>query len=210
MGKTSSILAVLFILLTGSCEEKKEKVIDYSDVVQGSDRYNENERKNIEEDLDLVKDSTIIVQEMFLSNGIAVKSVQFVEKRMFPERFGPINSEKFQLNRREDTILFYNWTYADSLQTMNSFFNWLDNFGEKGLSFQVGEEKRMQVQPFYIFVGDTNLIFIESSQKLNEKEWENYLTSKGLEKFSYFLKQNKYSKVHWYRYIDRKKEELVN
>ena len=208
MGRINTIIGLLFILLASACEEKKEHVIDYSDVVQESERYNENERKNVESDVVLTKDSSLIVQEMFISNGIAVNSVQFLEKRMFPERFGPINSEKFQLNRVEDTILFYNWTYADSLQTMNSFFNWLDDFGDKGLSFQVGEEKRMQVQPFYIFVGDTNLIFIESSQKLNEKEWENYLSLVGIEKIHYFLKQNKYAKVHWYSYLDRKKEEL--
>ena len=201
-------MGILFILLASACEEKKANVIDYSDVVQGSDRYNENDGDRVEVDIILAKDSTSIVQEAFISNGIAVNSVQFLENRMFPERFSPNNIEKYQLNRVEDTIQFYNWTYSDSLQTMNSFFNWLDHFGEKGLSFQVGEEERMQVQPFYIFVGDTNLIFIESSLKLNEKEWENYLKSIGIESIHYFLKQNKYAKVQWYRYVDNKKEEL--
>ena len=187
-------LALLFFSV--SCEEKKEDVIDFTDVMQESERYKENDETVPE--INLEEDSTFLFQEIFVDNGIPVNQLSIITQRMFPERFGILSSNKFELIQENDTSRYFNWSFKDSVQTMNAFYNWMDHFGEKGKSIRVGEEKGLQVNPLIIFVGDTNLIFIEAKSKINEKEWEEFFENLGYKKWHYFLKQRKYGKVKWF------------
>ncbi len=191
-----------------SCENKKENVIDFNDVMEESERYREEDvaPKILEEKID----STIVIRDLFLQNGIETKSLSYITERMFPERFGVRNFKKYELILSNDTLRYFNWNYKDSIQTMNAFFNWMDHFGNKRISVRIGEQRRMQKKPFIIYVGDTNLIFIEAISKINEQEWRGYFEKLGYNDWHYLIKQNKNSKAKWYRFEDGEKIEVEN
>ncbi len=195
MGRFIVIFLVLFFFAV-SCEEKKEEVIDFTDVMQESKRYKENNEKV--QEINQEEDTTFLFQKIFTDNGITINRLTIITQRMFPERFGILSSNKFELIQDNDTLHYFNWRYKDSVETMNAFYNWMDHFGEKGKSIRVGEEKGLQINPLIIFVGDTNLIFIEAKSNINEKEWEVFFENLGYKKWHYFLKQRKYGKVKWF------------
>lgn len=191
------IISIISIVLTFfACTKQKEEVIDLHDIIAESDNYKEGD--TIVSDEKMEDDSTQMVLTDFQENGIEVTSVSFIDKSMFPERFGVESSKKYQLNFEGDTIRFYNWRYKDSVKTINAFFNWIDNFGKKGKSIFIGEEKNLQVNPFLLFVSDTSMIFIDAKKNASKKEWVNYFKSKGYSSdWNYILQQSKHGKVRW-------------
>ncbi len=203
-----SFLHIFLVAFFLSCQEQKEEVIDYTDIVETSERYQEGGGEVVKTE---EFDSTVLLRNDFIENGINVQRLSIIEERLLPDRFHPNAVHKYQLVTEEDTVLFINWTFPDSVETMNAFFNWIDFFGENGVSVRVGENKRMQKQSFSIFVGDKSLIFIQQALKnVQGRVWEAYLQEKeyGKEWF-YILYQNHNGKVRWYSFVEGKKEEIT-
>ena len=197
------ILSNLFLF---SCVENKEEVIDLSDIITESENYKEGvEKEKVNE---IVEDSTLAVVEYFISNGVEVDKIHFLTKNKFPDRFSPNRKDKFEIVNGLDTLQYFNWSYTDSAKTMNAFFNWIDNFGEKGSSIRVGEKKRLQKKGFVMYVGDTNLIFIQSNNSVNEKEWDYFFEKQRFVKWNYYLAQKKNSKVKWFTLLDGEREKI--
>ncbi|MBL1280743.1 MAG: hypothetical protein COA33_010740 [Fluviicola sp.] len=189
-------IALVVFLFAASCTQREESVIDLSDIIAESDRYKEGEQKEVE--VENPNDSLEILLDNYAENGLDVASITVLEKKMFPDRFGPLASRSSQLNFENDTVLFYNWSFADSAKTINAFFNWMDNFGTKHTSIYVGEEKKLQKEPLLLFVGDTSLIYIEARESLSQSQWENYLKNLGYAiDWNFVLQQRKWGEVKW-------------
>lgn len=182
-------------------------MLDVTDFISEFDRYKESEEVN--DTLTEIVDTIQPILDHFILNGVEVNSIFLNNKRMIPEQFGSLSNEKYTLNRIEDTVQYYNWKFKDSLHTMNAFFNWMDNFGKNGRTIKIGEEKNVHTAPFIIYVGDTNILFIESTQNFDEEIWDNYFESIGMNNWSYFLKQNKRSKVRWYEFLEGEKVKMT-
>lgn len=187
---------VLLIISFEGCKDRKEEVIDLNDIIAESDRYKEGES---EEDIVKVElDSASVILNAFKANGINAISLSFLEDNLFPDRFGPEASYKYQLYFDADTVKFYNWNYSDSVKTVNAFFNWIDNFGKRKKSIFVGEEKNFQKDPLLFFIGDTSLIFIEAKNKLFKKNWIDYFEKNGFKgDWNYVVTQTKWGRAKW-------------
>ena len=187
---------VLLIISFESCKDRKEEIIDLNDIIAESDRYKEGENENAVAEVEL--DSTSVILNDFKVNGINAISLSYLDDNLFPDRFGPELSYKYQLNFEVDKVKFYNWNYSDSVKTVNAFFNWIDNFGKRKKSIYVGEEKNFQKDPLLFLIGDTSLIFIEAKNKLSKKIWIDYFEKIGFKgDWNYVVTQSKWGRAKW-------------
>lgn len=196
-------IASIFLLLS-SCGDKEAEVIDLNDIIEGSDRYNE-DSLNVANKTDELDTLSIYLKD-FKSNGIEAKQLSAFDDKYFPDRLGPIETKKFELERDDNTFRFVQWTFKDSTKVMNAFFNWIDCFGDNCKSIFIGEERIFQNNPFHLLVNDSTLVFIEGVESFDFKEWENYFEQKGFAlDWNYVIEQRKRGKARWFNYIEEKK-----
>jgi len=196
-------ITALFFLFT-SCGDKEIEVINLNDIIEGSDRYKEDSLQ-VENNTNELDTLSVFLND-FKSHGISLNDVGIVDDKYFPDRFGPIETMKFELNRDENTFRYIQWKFTDSTKVMNAFFNWMDCYGDKCKSIFIGEERIFQTNPFHLLVNDSVLIFIEGTESFDFKEWENYFEQKGFPlDWNYVIEQRKRGKAHWFSYIEKKK-----
>ncbi len=202
MKKLLCILSILVFF--SSCGDKENEVIDLNDIIEGSERYNED---SLNVDHKTKEDDTLAIYlKDFKSHGIDVNELTVIEEKYFPDRLGPIHTLKFELQCEENTFRFVQWTFDDSTKVINAFYNWMDCFGEKCKSIFIGEERVFQTNPFHLLVNDSSLIFIEGIESFDFKEWESYFEKKGYGlDWNYVIEQRKRGRAHWFNYIEEKK-----
>ena len=191
-----------------SCEQPIEEVIDLTDIIKGSDNYKEGE-----EDVEaiIIDDTLLYLTIPFNEKGFQFISANQISRNLLPDRFGPITKNKIQLVSNTDTINYLYWSYADSIKTMNAFYNWIDNYGEKEKSIHVGESTSFQTLPFIMFVGDTSITFIESNSNLLFSDWERYCSNgEKLKDWNYSIEQRKQCLAKWFFYKENNREEIID
>lgn len=192
------------MFLLTSCGEDKGDVVDLDDIIAGSERYNE-DSLNVKNDID-PKDTLALKLEEFKTNGLEAIEIIAFSDNYFPDRFGAIGAEKYELQTDGNTFRFVQWIFEDSTKTMNAFFNWMDCFGEKCISIFIGEERVFQPNPFQILVNDSALVFIEGVESFDFKVWESYFEKQAYPlDWNYTIEQRKRGKAHWFTYIEEKK-----
>ena len=186
----------MIMALITSCTQQKEEIIDASDIIPHS-------KKNYDKVDDIIDngDSTSGIGAFFVANGIDVDSLVFSDHKQFPDRFGPKSSEKYSISNSEGSFDYYNWTFKDSVKTVNAFYNWMDMIEID----QLGEEVNFQKESLCILVGDTSLIFISgSSIKLDT--WIDYHKALGFdEEWNYLIQQKLASRARWFTFEDGEK-----
>jgi hypothetical protein len=191
---------VLVLFLAYSCSTNEKEVVDINDVIPQSNRDYDANSSGVAE-----KDSTILPQERFAKNGIEVEELTFIHSKHFPDRVGPVRSEKYGLRNTEFTFEYYNWVYEDSAKVMNAFYNWLDFLGID----QVGDRKRIQDEYLLILVGDSNLVYVNASAGATSKEWLAYHDSLGYDKnWNYMIEQYAKRQAKWFTFDKGKKQEI--
>lgn len=196
------ISIILFTLF--SCGEKENETIDLNDIIEGSERYSE-DSLNVDTKVDELDTISVFLSD-FKTHGIDVNQLKVVDEKYFPDRLGPVETKKFELQREDNTFRFVQWKFIDSIKVMNAFFNWMDCFGSNCKSIFIGEERIFQTNPFHLLVNDSTLVFVEGIESFDFKEWENYFEQKGFPlDWNYVIEQRKRGKAHWFNYIDEKK-----
>jgi hypothetical protein len=195
---------VSILVFFSSCRDKENEVIDLNDIIEGSDRYNE-DSLDVENKINETDTLQVYLND-FQSHGIEVKELNYLDDNYFPDRLGPIKTKKFEIQRDDNTFRYVQWTFKDSTKVMNAFFNWIDCFGENCKSIFIGEERVFQTNPFQLLVNDSTLVFIEGVESFDFKEWESYFEKQGFAlDWNYVIEQRKRGKAHWFNYIEEKK-----
>jgi hypothetical protein len=193
----SNVLIALSVLFFFSCSGKREeKVLDMEDLTPHSTK----ETKTSDEKKDSISFPifNLIVAD---SCGIHIQDYSEVKDPMFPDRFMPTRKLKVTLNSSETSVFYGQWTYPDSLKTMNAFFNWLDCFGPECSSFKYAEEANMQKDGLLFFINDTSMAYLSSKSKLNPEDWQCYLQRiYGVEQWDLVILQQPRKKSVWMKY----------
>ena len=201
-------LILLVLPLFFSCEEPIEEVIDLTDIIEGSENYKE--REEVAEKI-IIDDTLLSLTIPFNEKGFQFIAANQISRNLLPDRFGPVSRNKIELVSIADTINYWCWSYADSIKTMNAFYNWIDNFGANGKSIFIGEKTNFQSLPFIVFVGDTSITFIESNLNLPYSEWESYCSNgEKLKDWNYSIEQREKSIAKWFTYKENSREEMVD
>jgi hypothetical protein len=191
---------VLFIATFGilfSCGEKKEEVVDLKDIMPQSERYKDGPADTLK------KDTVYYGFDIWLAEkaGITVMELDLHEEPVFQDRFNARSVKKLDLQFKDGVAFFGQWTFKDSIKTMNAFYNWIDCFGEKCKSIRFLEETKFQTDPMLVFLNDTSITYLSSSLPLDEKKWQKYLQLKnGVELWDLVVIQKKQRKAGWYYY----------
>lgn len=177
-----------------SCSGKKdEEVLSMKDISAQSQR-------NYDSDTITKKPKEVYLIDMEMIDSIfrnlSINGKN--EKKMFPERFSPKWTNKLIFLSGSDSLFFNQWSFKDSVQTKNAFYNWIDCFGEKCKSIRLGEETKFQPDNFIMLINDTSINYITSPSRINEKLWLKYFESQGIENWKHFIHQKTSSKAKWF------------
>jgi len=202
MLKNSIIIG--FILCLFSCSNnKKDEVVDFSDITKSSNRYKEGkvDLKSVEKRVDNYDSLNLTLKNFIDSLELNKQSIQIVHQTDFIDRFENNFSQKIKILLGDDTLSIYYWEYKDSTQTMNVFYNWLDI--NKLVLF---EASKMKGEPFKLLVYSNKIIKFKSLKMV-----ENELILKGFDEgfaFKFYIDKNNRNKLKWFNVENEKLIEL--
>ena len=201
------LLILSLELLAVSCSsETKEEVKDLNDILPTSERDYDRKENVVLEDADTLE----VYQNRFSELGV-LDSISPYEEDLFPDRFGPDRMEKYRLNIEGESTVFVKWRFSDSARVSNALFNWMDCFGSNCKSIRVAEERNLQTKAFHVFANDSVLIYLESENRLETKNWEKHFDKVGYElEWDFIMEQAPRGRVRWFTYIDEEKTPLKN
>jgi len=199
------ILFLLIGLTLFACEQKKQKVIDMSDITPHSERDTNGNAKEDKKDVIDYGFDLKIADEI----GLQVMEIDSISEPLFPDRFSPKKIKKLTLQLKENPITYCHWTFKDSIRTKNALYNWIDCFGPNCKSIKYGQKMNFQKDNFILFESDTSLTYISSPSKLSVDDWLKYfeLTSE-LKDWKLLIYQGTRAKATWYKVVEGKKEPI--
>ena len=197
---------LLFIGLTlFSCNQKKPKVINMSDITPHSERVTNGKEKG---DTSTVIDygfNLKIADEI----GIQVMEIDSIGEPLFPDRFSPKKIKKLTLHLKENPITYCHWTFKDSIHTKNALYNWIDCYGPNCKSIKYAQKINFQKDNFILLESDTSLTYISSPSKLIADDWLKYFELQTeIKDWKLMIYQGTRAKATWYSVIEGKKEPL--
>ena len=176
------LFALFFITVTAglvvSCNDEKADTVSLEDISHTSDKFDriEDDKKTVE-----IKDEKPKKGYFLTAFDSIYKDASWykMDSLLFPDRFGPSKMEKWYLLDSKDSIVALHYEFKDSLRTKNAFFNWIDCYGPKCISYQVGSQFKKQSRNSVFLIGVNHLVYVESKlpvrtaeliEILNEKE----------------------------------------
>lgn len=158
--------ALLLLLLLVACGGEPEKAVDFDDIAPTSDYQADTATANTLKPLDERPDASpfLSVVDTLLEDARWVKW----DTMLYPDRFGAKEQEKWFTIGKSDSLVLLRYTFRDSSMTKNAFFNWIDCFGPKCVSYRVGDNIRIPRRHALLLVGATQLIVIEGNRPVNE------------------------------------------
>jgi hypothetical protein len=196
------IAAALF-----SCEQKTETV-DFDDLAPSSERYDNDKPKKVEE---VQKDDKPLASPFLTIADTLLPDARWKiwDTTLFADRFGPKFNEKYFLVSSRDSITLQHYEFKDSLRTKNAFFNYLDCFGPKCRSYQVGDNLKFPKRNGLILVGVKHIYILEGNSKVNELAVRQKLEKdRKKENWIYVIDVPKSGKTTWKR-IDKGEERII-
>lgn len=204
------VFFLVVLIGVGACSHPKEETVDLEDLTPVSQRYKEGANDEKQENV-IVNDQRpeqspfLTVIDTLLTDSRWMKW----DTLLFPDRFGPLSAEKWQVLGGNDSLILLNYTFKDSLRTKNAFFNWIDCFGPKCKSYVVGGNLRIRNRNGLILVGEKQLFYFESAKALDEKKIRKQLQNDPKkENWIYLIRIPKSGKTSWKR-IDKGEEQPI-
>jgi hypothetical protein len=160
-----TVFALLILLV--SCEQEPEKAVDFDDLAPTSGK--DYDRKLPEDSLQLRNErpeSSIFlpIVDTLMNDSRWVKW----DTMLYADRFGAKRQEKWFAIGKNDSLVLLCYAFRDSSMTKNAFFNWIDCFGPKCVSYRVGDNLRIPRRNALFLVGAKQLIVIEGNRPVNE------------------------------------------
>jgi hypothetical protein len=153
----------ILVLTFFSCEEKYEE-IDLSEITTSSKKYNENieREEGVSEVVSIIIPSAI--KESFDCLNVKETSIIKNESSSFLDRFTKEIPLKLDLVIGEDSVIFEQWVFKDSIQSKNAFYNWLD-FNK----IEVNEKKSYKGSEFIIVLDVERIVMISNCNHLQRE-----------------------------------------
>lgn len=195
------LVGIGVLILLVQCNSKPEqKTISFDEITPDSKRdYSTNDSiktANQTSDFESLSDFS---KQFVDSFKIEQTSIKRWDTTLFADRFGSKFSEKWSSKTEQDSLLFLRWTFKDSAQTKNTFFNWLDCFGPKCIPMLVGDERKIQVRSFVLLVLEKEIVYIESNRTQKRDELLTWIgsLSKNTPTILYLCSQAARGKTSW-------------
>lgn len=159
-----SVISFTLIFVV-SCTDTKKNTISLDDISHTSDKFDHiDDSKKIDE----IKDQKPEKGYFLVAFDSIYKDASWfkLDSLLFPDRFGPSKMEKWVLLTQKDSIVALHYEFKDSLRTKNAFFNWLDCYGPKCTSYQVGSQFKKQSRNSLFLIGENQLVYLEAKSPI--------------------------------------------
>lgn len=192
-------LYVVFLVV--SCKSKDTKEVSMDELSKPSIHYTTKEKKQFVKlpkstDYDSI---SFFAKKLADTLGIAKNQIHRISTFVFPDRFNPIKSDKWYGISPSDSFVYKHWIYADTNVAENTYFNWLDNFGDKHLSLKFGDKVRVSSNAFVLLLQHRSVLLLESKNQLNREGILPLLDTLGFgSTWKFVLFQNKGKKTEWF------------
>lgn len=204
-------LPVFFLLiLFTACSPEEEDTLSFDDLTSESEKYDEGKREEKEPEKKAFYFDSISVfsQNLIDSLGLSREKIRSLDSAIFSDRFGAKTSEKWYYRAANDSLVFFRWQFRDSIKTFNTFYNWIDCYGSKCKSIQVGSPLAFSKRATLFLVREKELFFVESDRKIDPEKYLAFFDSQEYpKKWKYLMIQQPRKKSEWFSRSD--KGELV-
>ncbi len=195
---------VILVLFYSCSSNKKDEVVDLSEITSSSERYKEGAievEKKKKKEISFTDTLDIRFKGILDSLNSSNLKVQKLDIISFPDRFGAKSITKFYWKEKTDSINFIDWEFTDSLKTENAFYNWIDCFGENCRSIKIGEKIKIYKRGILVLVNEKHLIVIDSDKKIDYLNWVSVLKNQLFgENWKFIVFQPKKGKAVWMNY----------
>ncbi|MGV3629997.1 MAG: hypothetical protein ACO1O6_02275 [Bacteroidota bacterium] len=201
-----------FIFLSGlllfACTSKPEETVSFDDLTSDSEKYGKNDTVAEVEKKAFYFDSISPLSQNLIDSLEFSRDLIFpLDSVLFSDRFGAKQTEKWYYKTEKDSLVFFHWEFKDSLKTLNTFYNWIDCYGPKCKSIQVGMPAVFSKRATLFLVEDKHLYFVESDLKIDSEKYLTYfdppqkakskLPAK-VKKWKYVVIQQPRKKAEWF------------
>ena len=199
------IIWVLFLVF--ACQNSEQKVVTLDDLSKPSQKYFSEERvkfKNESKRSDF--DSISYFSKKLVDTlGISKKNVYQISTLLFPDRFNPVQSDKWYGVIPSDSFVYKHWKYSDTNIAENTYYNLLDHFGDKQLSLKFGDKLRVSSNAFVLLLQHRSLLLLESKKQINLPKLVELLDTLGFgSTWKFVLFQDKGKKTEWFEQLNLK------
>jgi len=189
------------LLFCFACSEKHENGVSMDELIRPSSRYKEGLKEDVTGKILEVSD----YDSLYMFSRKFIDSLQIIHSKivrnntdLFPNRFHPIKSEKWSGLFQDDSIRYSHWKFKDSIVAEQTFFNWLDQFGSRRISFQFGDKVRLSSDGILILLQDKSIVLYETRKKIKLVELLTLFNQLGFGKhWEYCILQQKNKKTEW-------------
>lgn len=193
-------LFIFFSSILFSCDNKQEEaIVNLSDITPTSNKYKEGEKKDtLEKEISYVSTLPFTYKNIIDSLKLNYEIVQQLDTILFLDRFEVKSSHKFYWKNVNDSIVFLDWEFKDSVKTATAFYNWLDCFGKNCKTIKVGEKVNFQKRNMLFFVNENHLIMIDADKKIDQEKWIKLLKDQNFgNNWKYIISQPRKGKAIW-------------
>lgn len=200
------VWGLFLLLIIVACQTSDQKEVTLDDLNKPSERYLSEEDTNLDSVHSKMRafDSLSFFSKKFVDTfGFSENRLHIIPNLLFPDRFNPIKSEKWYVIAPVDSFVYKHWKYVDTNVAENTFYNWLDNFGDKHLSLKFGDKVRVSPNAFVLLLQHRSLLLLESKNQLNKDDILTLLDTLGFgSTWKYVLFQNKGKKTEWFEQLN--------
>ncbi len=185
------------ILILLSCTDTKKDTVTLDEISHTTDKFKD---VKDEKEVQSIKDQKPKSAYFLTAFDSIYKEASWfkLDSLLFPDRFGPSKLEKWYLLNQKDSLVALHYEFKDSLRTKNAFFNWIDCYGPKCISYQVGSQFKKQSRNSLFLVGANDLVYMESKFAISSQKMIELLNEKKEDRnWIYIVEIPGRSKTRW-------------
>lgn len=185
------ISLIIFVFIITSCtENNNNNAVKYENIGVRTN-YNANSDSQ-------TSDSTQLTDTTFNLTNLEIKVDKVIEvtTNEFLDRFENSKHFKKLLITSKDSIYFKTWTYKDSTDTFNAFYNLLDCFGINCISIDLYSSEFVSQTYNLLFVSKNQIYWVSSKNNQDKLVWQAYLKAKYQKPIYHFIFEQKKKSKH--------------
>ena len=190
-----------------SCSKNEEsQFIKYSEIgdTQANDQVNTKSPPTRAQSVSLALNTKHL--ELKIDSIIAIESNEFMD------RFKHIDNQKSILFSDNDSIHFRSWTYQDSIDSFNAFFNLMDCFSENCSSIDLYSTNYESDEYNLLFHTEYSLYWIQANRNQQINIWERFIKIEfDASEYKHIIEQKSKETINWFKQdIKSNTMELIN
>jgi hypothetical protein len=199
-------ILVSFLSLITACQDQPADAVTNLDQIRPQS-HQKNQKISTPTELDTLSSFLKSYANDSCQLKMASVNLDSSQQKHFLNRFSQKHFHVLCTDSLSQTFGHQEWAFKDSNQANEAFFNWLDQFNSQQ-PFKIGSTEKIFKQFTLIVLSNKQITCIQSTKKINYKDWVKYLSGRQLQaNFKYVMLGQPRKSTKWYQY---KNAQIVN